>query len=49
MHSNICVRDIHLVHQVCPCVGLWFEMLKLFCKLFVCMAVLTWDFCLQNF
>jgi hypothetical protein len=49
MHTNVCVRGIHLVFQVCPCVGPWFEMLPLFCKLFVTVTILTRDFFLQNF
>lgn len=49
MHTNVCVRGIRLVLQVCPFVGPWFEMLPLFCKLFVSMAMLTRDFFLQNF
>jgi hypothetical protein len=49
METNVCVGGIHLVFQVCPCFGPWFEMLLLFCKLFVSMAMLTRDFFLQNF
>jgi len=49
MHTNVCVRGIHLAFPVCPCVGPWFEMPPLFCKLFVSMAMLTRDFFLQNF